>query len=168
MPALFDSQTQNPIGLNATSPQKIWATLRGGSDLKKGAIVRFDLAATDGAVTASTSFGSATSPTANVLPATNSHDGYQTTTVYLYGILDQDLSDDESGWVIIRGVCQARGGDSSGAGVGLTAGADSELVAITDGRRCCAIALETMADNTLGWVIFDGINGFNVTNDVAA
>lgn len=168
MPALFGTSSQNPLGLNAGQQEKVRVTLRGGSSALKGSLVRFDLAASDGGTTAGVNFGLSTSPTANVLPATNSHNGYQTTALYLYGVLDQDLADDGVGWCIVRGVCQALGGDTSAAGVGLAAGASSELVAVTDEVRCIAIALETMADATLKWVVFDGINGFSVTGDVAA
>lgn len=163
---LFSTQSQNPIGLNRSQPECVYAYMRGGAGTK-GQIVRFDLAASHAAVTASTNFGGPTNPTSNVLAATNTHNGFQTTTIYLYGILMEDIADNTLGRVCIRGVVQAIGGDTSGAGVGLAAGAGSRLVAVTDEVRCCAIALEPMANGALKWVLFDGINGFVVTGDVA-
>lgn len=164
---LFDTSAGNPLGLHPGRPMKVRVKMRGAAGTQ-GQIVRFDLAASDAAVTASTDFGSATNPTSNVLHATNSHNGFQTTTVYLYAILQEAIADDGEGWAVVRGVTRALGGDTSAAGVGLAAGATSELVAITDEVRCVAIALETMADGSLKWVAFDGINGFAVTGDVAA
>lgn len=166
--ALFSPSSQNPLGLHPGRAEKVRVKMRGGAG-SRGNTVRFVLLASDdAAVTASTSFGASTDPTANVLLATGSHTGKETTTVYLYGILAEDIADDGEGWCYIRGVVQALGGDTSAAGLGLTPGTGSELVVIGDEDRCIAIALETMADGELKWVIFDGINGFGPTVDVAA
>lgn len=165
--SLFKSQSQNPLGLNKSSPETVRCTMRGSAG-SKGQIVRFDLAASDGGTTASTAFGNATNPTANVLLSTASHNGVQMTTPWLHGVLMADVADDAQVDVCIRGVVQALGGDTSAANVGLSPVTGSELGACIDGSRIIAIALETLADGALKWVIFDGINGFGYQNDVAA
>lgn len=164
---LLDSSVRPPFGFGQGQTEKVWCTMRASSGAK-GQLVYFDLVAGDGAVTASTNFGNKTNPTANVLLATNSHDGTGDQTAFLYGVLAQALADDASGWVIVRGVCQALGGDTSGAGEALCPGAGSELIIpASDSSNICAIALETMANATLKWVMFDGINGFAKCRDVA-
>lgn len=164
--ALFKSSTQNPYGLNRSSPELVWVTLRGGSSALKGSLVRFDIGSSDGGTTASTAFGNASSPTANVLPATGSHTSADDPLIYLYAVLMQDLADDQSGWACIRGVVQALGGDTSAAGTQCTAGTGSEMTAAATKQRVIGFPLETSADATLKWFVFDGINGFGFTVDV--
>lgn len=165
--ALLFGNVGDPLGLAQSPPQVVNAYMRGSAG-SQGQIVRFDLGASDGAVTASTNFNQATNPTANVLLATNSHNGVQTTVMYLYGVLMEDVADDAIARVCIRGVVQALGGDTAAAGSALNVGAGSELIVAIDSARVCAVALETLADATLKWVVFNGIEGFAATNDVAA
>ena len=167
---LFYSSIENPLGLNPGPAEKVRVKMRGSAGTA-GQAVYFDLAAGDAAVTAATTFGAAGNPTSNVLAATNSHDGYQTTTVYFYGILAEAIADDAEGWCYIRGFVQAQSdGGSAAAGVGLTPVASSYLGAISDGRRCCAVSAEGLGSTAaaLKYVFFDGINGFNKTHDVAS
>jgi hypothetical protein len=165
--ALFSPSSQNPLGLPPGRPEKCRVKLR-NSDGSKGQIVYFDLAASDGEVTASTNFGGATNPTSNVILATNAHDGNSDTTGFLYGVLAEDITENGEGWCYYRGVIQALGGDTTAAGECLSVGAGSELVvAAADHVNIMAISLETMADATLKWVIFDGINGIAKGADIA-
>ena len=66
--------------------------------------------------------------------------------------------------VRFRGVVQALGGDTSTIGVALTTEATSgELIATTtETDVVLAIALETLADATLGSVLFNGAGFGNV------
>ena len=95
--ALLQSNPENPLGLNQGIPEKVRVTARGG-DITKGMVVYFDLAAADAGVTASTAWGSATNPTANVLKATATHNGVQTTAYWLLAVAAEDISDDQQGW----------------------------------------------------------------------
>ena len=116
-----------------------------------------------GAVTASTNFGQSTAPTANVILATATHDGTESdATHFIYGILAEDIADDGEGWCYTRGVVQALGGDTSAAGIGLAVGAGSELLTAVVNARVIGIALETLADATLKWVAFNGVEGFGI------
>lgn len=167
--ALFDTSCQNPLGLHPGPVEKVRAYARGGA-ITKGMVVRFDVGATDGDVTAAVTFGGASNPTSNILAATSSHNGYQTTLVYLYGVAMEAIANDGQGWVCIRGLVQAQSdGTANAAGTGLAAAANSRLAAVGDEVRCCAIAAEAMDDDAgdLSWVFFDGINGFAITGDVA-
>jgi hypothetical protein len=131
------------------------------SDGVEGQCVYFDLAASDGEVTAAVAFGGTTNPTSNVIAATADHDGGQVSQViWLIGILAEDIAENQEGWCYIRGVIRALGGDTSAAGVGLSPGAGSELVANMVNSRIVAISLETMANATLKWVAFNGMEGF--------
>lgn len=163
---LFGPSAQNPLGLHPGRRERCRVKMRGSAG-SKGQVVAFDLTASDAAVTASTNFGGATDPTANVILTTAT--GFQSTAIEFCAILDEDIADDGEGWATYRGVVQALGGDTSAAKTGLTPGTGSELIAQVDnGTRCIAVALETLADGELKWVAFDGINGFTGTVDVAA
>lgn len=162
---LLDSSVRPPFGFGQGQAEKVWCTMRGGSG-SKGGVVYFDLVAGDAAVTASTNFGNKTNPTANVIAATSTQDGEGDQTCPIMGVLAQDLADDASGWVYVRGVIQALGGDTAAAGEGLVVNDSSELIIVhADSLNIVAIALETLADATLKWVLFDGINGFAKCQD---
>lgn len=166
--AVFDAASANPLGLNSGKSERVRVKMRGSAG-SRGNTVYFDLAAGDGAVTASTAFGGATNPTSNVLLATASHDGGQTgSVIWLIGILAEDIADDAEGWCYIRGVVQALGGDTAAAGVGLSPQAGSELGANMVNSRIVAVALETMADATLKWVALNGIEGFGTGSAATA
>lgn len=156
---LFSPSSQNPLGIHPGRAEKVRVVMRGSAGVK-GNIVYFDLAAADAAVTAAVAFGGATNPTANVLLATGTHEGKDTLTQWLFGILAEDIADDVQGFCYIRGIVQALGGDSANPGVGLKPSTGSELLTSTTETTVVAISLETMANATLKWVIFDGINKF--------
>lgn len=162
---LFSPSAQNPLGLHPGRAERVRAKMRGSAG-SRGNIVYFDLAASDGAVTASTVFGGATDPLSNVILATATHDGTAETTAWIFGILAEDIVDDNEGWVYIRGVVQALITLTPNAGVGLKPMVDSELGVIVDKSIVVAITLETGVDAALGWVIFDGINKLGYQIDV--
>ena len=163
---LFTPSSGNPLGLHPGRAEKVRATMRGSSG-NKGQVVYFDLAASDGDVTAAVAFGAVSNPTSNVILATATHDGTLESTMWFFGILKDNLDNDAEGWVYIRGVVQALIDQTPAAGTGLKTMAGSELGVIIDKSTCVAITLETGVDAALGWVIFDGINKFGNVSDVA-
>lgn len=163
--SLFKTDSQNPLGLNKSSPEICRATMRGGAGIK-GQIVYFDIPAGDGGTTASTNFGAATSPTANVLLATATHNGVGTAG-WITGVLMDDVADDQQVNVCYRGVVQALGGDTTAVGLKVAPDATSRLALVITKGQASALMLETNAAQTATagsgtagkWVIFDGVNG---------
>ncbi len=139
--------------------------MRGGAGIK-GQIVRFDIPAADGGTTASLNFGLSTSPTANVLLATATHNGVGTAG-WITGVLMADVADDAAVDVCIRGVVNALGGDTTAVGLKVAPDATSRLALVITKGQASAIMLETNADQTATagsgtvgkLVIFDGVNG---------
>jgi hypothetical protein len=168
--AVFEASAENPLGLHPGKMDRVRVKVRGGTDLSKGMVCRFDLAASDtGSVVASTAFGGATGPTSNVLQATADHDGDETgSVIWLYCVLLEDIADDCEGWACIRGVVQALGGATVAAGVGLATTAGGELLHSPTNTRIIGISLEALSNATLGWVAFNGIEGWGCYSATSA
>lgn len=73
----------------------------------------------------------------------------------------QDVAAAGTGSFRFSGVVEARGGDTSGVGLALMFDTNKELVAATAAGKMVAFALEAVAVDTLGLVLFDGVNGFS-------
>ena len=147
---MFEASVQSPNGLTP-STLDVRVTARGGAK-NKGEVVKFDLTASDAAVSTA-SVGSTDSIWANVIEA-----AHPPTTGTLHGVCLEDIADDATGMVRFRGVVQALGGDTSTIGVALTCEATTgELIATTtETDVVLAIALETLADGSLKNVLFNG------------
>lgn len=158
----FSPSSQNPLGLHPGRAEKVRVKMRGSAGLI-GNVVYFDLAASDGSVTASTNFGAATNPTSNVVLATSDHDGTSALAAhFLLGVLAEGIADDAEGWCYIRGVIKALGADTSAAGTSLAPVTGSEMGLAVTNAKVTGISLETMADATLKWIAFNGIEGFGI------
>jgi len=164
--ALFGPSAQSPLGLHPGKAERCRVKMRDSAGVK-GNVVYFDAAGAATETVDIVAFGGATNPLSNVILATATHDGSLEATIWLLGILDEDIADDGEGWCTYRGVTQALITGTPAAGSALKPMADSELGLIIDKARACAITLETGVDATLGWVIFDGINQFHGSSDVA-
>lgn len=167
---LFYSNPQNPLGMNSGRAEKVRVIVRNGDGLD-GECCVFDIAASDGEVTAKLEEGATDSPTANVLQTTTSigkSDNIKT--VHLYCILAENIAENAEGWAYIRGRVGALCGETTAAGDGLAGGsdADAQLMIAIDGERCIAIAAEIGADTTITQVWFDGMNGFGWNEDATA
>lgn len=163
---LFQSNPQNPLGLNEGLQEVVVATMRGGAGVK-GQIVYFDIPAGDTDTTASLKFGLSTSPTANVLLATATHNGVGTAR-WILGVLLDDVADNGRVRVCIRGVVQCLGGDTTAVGLGVAPDATSRMALTITKGLVTGIMLETNAaqtatagSGTIGkTILFDGVNGF--------
>ena len=154
---LLTGPTANPLGLHA-GLEKVRAKAP-LTAIAVGQCVYFDLAAAASGVTASTAFGASTSPTANVVLATATHDGTLEATAWIHGIaLTAAAAAGDELWVCVRGVCQALINGTPATGTYLTPTADSELTTAIDDCTNVGITLETGVNATLKWVVFDGIN----------
>jgi hypothetical protein len=153
---MFDASVQSPNGLTPTNLD-VRVTARGGAK-NKGEVVKFDLTASDAAVSTAV-VGATDGIFANVIEA-----AHPPITGQLHGVCLEDIADDTTGMVRFRGVVQALGGDTSTIGLALTTEATSgELIATTtETDVVLAIALETLADATLGSVLFNGAGFGNV------
>jgi hypothetical protein len=167
--AVFEAAGNNPLGLHPGKAERVRVKIQGSSG-NRGQVVYFDLAtASTSGVTASTAFGGATDPTSNVRLATASHDGGQTgSVIWLHGILAEDIAAGAEGWCYIRGIVQALGGATIAAGVGLNPVAGSEMGAAMVNSRITGISLEALTDATLGWIAFNGIEGFGTAGAATA
>jgi hypothetical protein len=157
---LFSPSSQNPLGLHPGRQERVRVKMRNSAGTQ-GMVCYFDLAASDGEVTASTNFGAATNPTANVITSTASQDGDEVASViWLHCVLNEAIAENAEGWATIRGVVRALGGATTAAGVGLAPTTGGELLQATVNTRVIGVALEALANATLGWVAFNGIEGF--------
>lgn len=165
---LFRSNVQNPIGLNEGDAEIVNVTMLGSAGVK-GQIVYFDLIAGTSGTTASTKFGSAANPSANVVLATATHNGVGTSR-WILGVLMEDIAQNAKGKVCIRGVVQVLGGDTTAVGLGVAPDATSRMALTITKGLVTGIMLETNAaqtatagSGTVGkWILFDGVNGFGV------
>lgn len=157
---MFDTTINHPLGAHPGAIQKIRITLRGGSNLVKGDLVKLDLSASDTtSVVASTSFGGTTDPTANAIPAAAGDSGLDAS-AEIFAVLLEDIADDAQGFVALRGrVLASETAGGLTAGTSLSSGAN-ELVACAAGDRCIAIAQEDTVASTPKYVFFDGVNTF--------
>lgn len=161
--ALFDTTSQPPLGLQAKQQQRVRVICRGGAG-EKGQIWRFDLAGSDGDVTAGKMIdGKNDSPTANVLAATNSH-----AFGHIYVVLDEAIADDAEGWAVLRGLVQvqATGATSPNVGTYFTVGASSRAVTMVQHAKALGVAREAGGSaGNLFWANFNGVEGLGVKSD---
>lgn len=167
--SIYYSNPQNPLGLNSGRAEKVRVILRNGA-ASEGHCCVFDIAASDGEVTATLQEGGTDSPTVNVLKTDGTigkSDNIKT--VHFYCILAEDIAENAEGWAYIRGNVKALLGETTGAGDGVAGGSDAggELMKTSNGERVIGICLETGANATLSFVIFDGVNGFGWQEAVA-
>lgn len=161
---LFDTTSQPPLGLQASQEQRVRVVMRGGAG-EKGQIVRFDLAGSDGDVTAGKLIdGKNDSPTANVLHATNSHQFG-----HIYAVLIEDIDDDNEGWAMLRGLVQVQSTSTSSPdnpGDYFTVGASSRAATMVQHAKAIGISREAGASaGTLIWCLFNGVEGFGVKSN---
>ena len=149
---MFEACVQGPNGLTP-STLDVRVTARGGAK-NKGEVVKFGtLATTSDAAITDTVVGSSTSIWANVIEA-----AHPPITGQLHAVCLEDIADDATGMVRVRGIGQALGGDTTAIGVPCTCEATTgELIATTTAQDVVlAIPLETLADATLKSVYFNG------------
>jgi len=153
---MFNAPAQGPSGLTPTSLD-VRVTARGGAK-NKGEVVKFDLTASDAAVSSAV-IGASDSIFANVIEA-----AHPPITGTLHAVCLEDIADDATGMVRFRGVVDALGGDTSTIGTALTCEATTgELIATTtETDVVLAVALETLADGSLKSVLFNGAGFGNV------
>lgn len=157
MAGLLCSDAQGPIGLPEGKLEWCYATMRGGTGVK-GQWVYFDIPAGDTGTTASTNFGLTTSPTANVLLATATHNGVGTAG-WITGILLEDAADDAKVRVAYRGKVQAAGGDTTAVGLKVAPNSSSYSALIITKGGAPGLMLETnAASGALKWILLDGTN----------
>lgn len=152
---MFDTSTQNPIGVNPGSNIIANVYSRGGAQVAKK-LVYFDIAASDAAVTASKNFGTADHQFSNVLTATATQSQEN-----ILAVTTEAIADDALGKVVSRGVVQINTTGIS-AGDALTSAAAGAVAAAGAGEKVYAIALTDSDANDDFWAIFDGVNGFGV------
>tara|TARA_R100001082_G_C4272572_1_gene120387 strand:- start:101 stop:562 length:462 start_codon:yes stop_codon:yes gene_type:complete len=146
---MFEPSVQAPLGLTPTNLD-VRVTMRNAA-AAKGEVVKFDLTASDSLVS-TTVVGASDSIYANVIPAT-----HPPTTGTIHAVCLEAITENATGKVRIRGVVDALGGDTSTIGVILTVNADGELeTTSTEADTVLALALQTMANATLGSVLFNG------------
>ena len=153
---MFEACVQGPNGLTP-STLDVRVTARGGAK-NKGEVVKFDLTASDAAVSTAT-VGSTDGIWANVIEA-----AHPPTTGTLHAVCLEDIADDATGMVRVRGIVQALGGDTTAIGVPCTCEATSgELIATTtETDVVLALPLEALADGVLKSVYFNGAGFGNV------
>lgn len=156
MSALLGTDGHNPIGLPQGKLEWCYATMRGSAG-SKGNWVYFDIPAGDAGTTASTDFGKTTSPTANVLLATATHNGVGTAG-WITGVLLEDCADDAVVKVAYRGKVQALGGDTTAVGLKVAPDATSRSALIITKGGAPGLMLETNAAGALKWILLDGTN----------
>ena len=152
----FDMNVRSPLGLTVGQPEWVFAYHRGGTG-NKGEVVEFDLTASDGDVTASTYLdGESSRPFCNVIATTQT--GAATPYWHIFGVLMEDAVDNQKVKVCVRGRVQALGGEAVDPATALILTTAGELIAATDNTYAVGMALETLANATLGWILFDGLN----------
>ena len=147
--SMFDTSVQGPYGLTPKNLD-VRVSARAGA-LAKGRVVKFDITASD-AGTTTAAVGGSGSIFANVIAAT-----HPPLVGSFHCVLLEDIADDGTGMARVRGIVDALGGDASTIGLLLTVNADGELEApATAADLVVGIALETLANATLGSVLFNG------------
>jgi hypothetical protein len=147
---MFDSSIQGPLGLSPTTLD-VRVTMRNDS-VVKGQVVKFDITASDGEVTTA-DVGASNSIFSNVIDAT-----HPPLVGSIHAVCLEAIAENATGMVRVRGIVDALGGDGSTIGGLLTVNADGELEApATAADLIVGHALQTLANATLGSVLFNGL-----------